>query len=137
MTKTSTFLIHNLWWLVPLAVVILFWQHTASILLMLVFAYLGRVILNPVISILEKWTGSLKWSVIIVMTLLIICLAILSSSLFPLIGKQITAFQSSLSMETLSKFQEKLTIIIKNILQKEKDTFLKYRGCKIIEILYG
>ena len=116
MNKTSTFLIHNLWWLVPLAVVFLFWQHTVPILLMLVFAYLGRVILNPVISIIEQWTGSRKWSVIIVMLLLIICLLILSRSLFPLIGKQITAFQSALSMETLTKFLAKLTVILESIL---------------------
>ena len=116
MNKTSTFLIHNLWWLVPLAVVLLFWQHTAPILLMLIFAYLGRVILNPVISILEQWSGSRKWSVVIVMVLLIICLAILSSSLFPLIGKQITALQSALSMETLTKFLAKLTLVLESIL---------------------
>ena len=116
MNKTSLFIIHNIWWLAPLAMVLLFWEHTAPILLMLVFAYLGRVILNPVISILEKWIGSRKWSVLIIIVLFIICLAILSSSLFPLIGNQITAFQSSLSMETLNKFQAKLTIVLKNIL---------------------
>ena len=83
---------------------------------MLVFAYLGQVILNPVISILEQWTGSRKWSVVIVMVLLIICLSILSSSLFPIIGKQITAFQSALSMETLTKFLTKLTVVLESIL---------------------
>ena len=55
MNKTPLFIIHNMWWLVPLAVVLIFWEHTAPILLMLVFAYLGRVILNPIISIVEKW----------------------------------------------------------------------------------
>ena len=79
---------------------------------MLVVAYLGRIILHPIISVVEKWIGSRKWSVIIVMVLLIICLVILSSSLFPLISNQITAFQSSLSMETLTKFQTKLTVVL-------------------------
>ena len=83
---------------------------------MLVFAYLWRVIINPVISILEQWTGSRKWSVVIVMVLLIICLVILSSSLFPLIGNQIIAFQSALSMETLTKFLAKLTVVLESIL---------------------
>ena len=50
------------------------------------------------------------------MVLLIICLAILSSSLFPLIGKQITALQSALSMETLTKFLAKLTLVLESIL---------------------
>ena len=116
MTKTSTFLIHNLWWLVPLAIIILFWQHTAPILLMLVFAYLGRIILNPAVCAVEKFVGSRKLAVVIIMTLLMIILVILSTSLFPLIKSQIVAFQSALSMETLSKFQTKLTLILESIL---------------------
>ena len=39
---------------------------------MLVFAYLGGVILNPLISILEEWTSSRKLSVITIIVLLII-----------------------------------------------------------------
>ena len=54
MTKTSTFLIHNLWWLIPLAIVLFFWQHAVPILLMLVFAYLGRVILNPLVKVIDR-----------------------------------------------------------------------------------
>ena len=116
MNKPATFIIHNLWWLIPLAVVFIFWQHTAPILLMLVFAYLGRVILNPIINILEKWIGSRKWSVFIIMALFIVFLSVLSSSLFPLIGRQITAFQTALTMDTLTKFLFRLTTIMENIL---------------------
>ena len=111
MNKAPLFIIRNLWWLVPLAVVLLFWEHTSPILLMLVFAYLGQVILNPIISIVGKLIGSRKWSIVIIMILLIICLSILSSSLFPLISNQIIALQSALSMETLSKFQVKLKFL--------------------------
>ena len=106
MNKTSTFLIHNLWWLIPLSIVLLFWQHTAPILLMLVFAYLGRVILNPAVSVVEKWFGSRWLSVFTLITLLMILLVLLSTSLFPIIKNQITAFQDSISMESLSKFQD-------------------------------
>ena len=116
MNKMPLFIIRNMWWLVPLAVILFFWQHTAPILLMLVFAYLGRVILHPLISIIEKWTRSRMWSVIIIMTLFIICLGILSSSLFPLIGKQIISLLSALSMETLTKFLTKLTVVLESIL---------------------
>ena len=115
MNKTPLFIIRNIWWLVPLAVALLFWEHIAPILLMLVFAYLGRVILHPVISIVEKWTGKYMWSVVIVMVLLIIIMVILSSSFFPFIGNQITALQSALSMETLTKFQTKLTLVLESI----------------------
>ena len=116
MNKTATFLIHNLWWLIPLAIVLLFWQHTAPILLMLVFAYLGRIILNPAVSAVEKWLRSRRLAVLTVMALLIILLVILSTSLFPIIKDQIVSLQTALSMETLSKFQTKLTLIMQSIL---------------------
>ena len=116
MNKTPLFIIRNMWWLVPLAVVLIFWEHTAPILLMLVFAYLGRVILHPVINIIEQWIGSRKLSVFILIGLLVVFFSLLSGSLFPFISKQITAFQSTLSMETLTKFLAKLTVVLKSIL---------------------
>ena len=116
MNKPSLFVIRNIWWLVPLVVVFIFWEHTAPILLMLVFAFLGRVILHPVVRQVEKLTGNHNWSVMIVISLLLVFLIILSGSLFPIIGKQIAALQSSLSMETLAKFQTKLTLILESIL---------------------
>ena len=116
MSKPSFFIIRNIWWLVPLAVVFIFWEHTAPILLMLVFAFLGRVILQPVVRQVEKLTGNHNWSVVLVISLLLVFLIILSGSLFPFISQQITALQSSLSMETLAKFQTKLTLVIESIL---------------------
>ena len=50
MNKTSSYLIHNLWWMLPLAIVLFLWQHTSPIILMLIFAYLGRIILNPIVK---------------------------------------------------------------------------------------
>ena len=114
MSRTSLFIIRNIWWLVPLGIVFLFWEHAAPILLMLVFAFLGRVILYPVVRKVEKVTGNHNWSVMIVITLLLIFLIILSSSLFPIIGNQIVALQSSLSMATLAKFQTKFTLVIEH-----------------------
>ena len=116
MSKPSFFIIRNIWWLVPLAVVFIFWEHTAPILLMLVFAFLGRVILQPVVRQVEKLTGNHNWAVVLVISLLLVFLIILSGSLFPFISQQITALQSSLSMETLAKFQTKLTLVIESIL---------------------
>ena len=116
MSKPSFFIIRNIWWLVPLAVVFIFWEHTAPILLMLVFAFLGRVILQPVVRQVEKLTRNHNWSVVLVILLLLVFLIILSGSLFPFISQQITALQSSLSMETLAKFQTKLTLVIESIL---------------------
>jgi len=116
MNKLSTFIIHNLWWLIPLVVVLLFWPHTVPILLMLVFAYLGWIILSPIINIFEQWTGNRKWSVFIIISLLIIFFSMLSNSFFPLIGRQITAFQTALTMATLTKFISRLTALMENIL---------------------
>ena len=83
---------------------------------MLVFAYLGRIILHPIISIIEKWIGNRKWSIFIIILVLIILLMVLSRSLFPFIGNQITAFQSALTMETLTKFISRLLIILESTL---------------------
>jgi len=116
MSKTSLFVIRNIWWLVPLGVIFLFWEHAAPILLMLVFAFLGRVMLHPVVRQVEEVTGNHNWSVMIVITFLVVFLVILSGSLFPIIGNQIVALQSFLSMETLTRFQTKLTLVLESIL---------------------
>ena len=116
MNKTTVYLIRNQWWLIPLAIVLLFWQHVAPILIMLIFAYLGQIILNPAVSIVEKWVGSRRVSVFTVILGLIILLVIFSTSLFPLIKTQAVAFQEALAMETFSKFQIKLTFILQSIL---------------------
>ena len=83
---------------------------------MLVFAYLGRVILNPIVKLIDSWIYNRKWSVFIVIIMLIILLVILSGSVFPLIWDQILSLQSVLSMESLVKFQSKLTLILEGIL---------------------
>ena len=116
MNSTPTFFIRNIWWLIPLTIVLLFWEHTAPIILMLAFAYLGRIILNPIVCTIEKWLESRKLSVFIVLSLLFILFIILSTYIFPLIKDQIVAFQSALSMETLSKFQIKVTLILQSVL---------------------
>ena len=94
----------------------MFWQHAAPIIIMLVFAYLGRIILNPAVSAVEKSLRSRRLSVFIVMAMLIILFVILSTTLFPLIKNQIVAMQTVLSMEALGKFQTKLTLILQSIL---------------------
>ena len=116
MNKTSGFFVLNLWWLIPLAVTILFWQHAAPILLMLIFAYIGRIILNPAVKKTEKFTGSRKWSVFSIIVILLFLFIILSSSLFPIIKEQVTSFQTNFSIETLNKLQTKLTIILESFL---------------------
>ena len=116
MNKTTSFLILNLWWLMPLGLIIFLWQHTAPIILMLIFAYLGRIILNPIVKIIENWSGNRKISVLAVIVLLIMFLIILSSSFFPLIKNQILTFQTSLSMDTLRTLQNKITLILQSIL---------------------
>ena len=101
MNKSTLFIIRNIWWLVPLSIIFIFWEHATPIMLMLVFAFMGRVILYPLVRQIEKIIGSHNWSVAIVIILLLLLLIFLSGSLFPIISKQIIAFQSTLSMETL------------------------------------
>ena len=116
MNKTSSYLIRNLWWMVPIAIIVLFWQHSSPILIMIVFAYLGRIILNPVVSNVEKKLGSRRIAVFTIMAILIILLVILSSSTIPIVKNQIFAFQEAISMESLNKFQVKLILIIQSFL---------------------
>ena len=116
MNKTTTFIMQNLWWLVPVSLIIFLWEHTAPIILMLVFAYIGRIILNPIVKLIENWSGNKKLSVLAVIMLLIFLLVLLSTSLFPLIKSQIAAFQNSLTMDSLSKLQNKITLILQSIL---------------------
>ena len=59
MNKTTSFLIHNLWWMIPLSMVVFLWQHTAPIILLLIFAYLGRIILNPAVKFIDKPKGKI------------------------------------------------------------------------------
>ena len=116
MNKTSGFFILNLWWIVPLAIIILFWQHAAPILLMLIFAYLGRIILNPAVKKAEKNTGSRKWSVFSIIVIRLVLFIILSSSLITIIKELVTSFQTNFSIETLNKLQTKLTINLESFL---------------------
>ena len=116
MKKKSIYLLSNLWWLIPLSIILLFWQHSAPILLMLIFAYLGRVVLNPVIKVVENWIGNRTFSVIIVIFLLLLLCAVFSTSLFPFIYDQSIALQSAISVDALIKFQTKLTLILQSIL---------------------
>lgn len=116
MNKTSSYLIRNLWWLVPVTIIMLFWQHSSPILILLVFAYLGRIILNPVVCTVEKWIGSRRIAVFIIMAILIILLIILSTSTIPILKNQISIFQEAISMESINKFQSKLTLILQSFL---------------------
>ena len=118
MNKTTYFIIRNLWWMVPSLTVLIIWEHTYPILLMLIFAYLGKILLDPFVNILEVWTGNRKSSVFIVMLIFFLFVSILSSSLFPIIGNQIKALQPALSIDTFSKLLMKITIALKNILPK-------------------
>ena len=116
MNKTTSFIFKNLWWLIPLSLIIFLWEHTSPIILMLIFAYIGRIILNPIVKLMENWSNNRRLSVFAVIILLILVLIILSTSLFPLIKSQIAAFQDSLTMDSLSKLQNKITLILQSIL---------------------
>ena len=116
MNKPSKFIITNLWWIIPLLVTMLFWDHVYPILILLIFAYIGRVILNPIINLINLWIKSRKLTVIITVVLSLIVLGFLSLFIFPLIGKQISAFQLVLNADSLTKFIERFTNIFESIL---------------------
>ena len=116
MNRTAKFIIHILWWLLPLSVIVFFWKHTFSILLLLSIAYIGRIILNPAVKLLEKQIGSRKWAVAITTLTVLILVIFLSGSLWPVVARQVVSFQSFLTMESFFRLQEKLLFIYEKFL---------------------
>ena len=116
MKKPSSFIIHNLWWLSPLLVILIFWQHTLPIIFMLIVAYIGRIVLNPVVN----WVGGLvknrSLSVGITTLGVLLLFLLLWGSLWPVLSEQLKALQSFLTMESFYRLQDKSLFIAEKIL---------------------
>lgn len=116
MKNKSNFIINNLWLLTLLASLILLWKHIIPLIVLLIFAYVGVIILTPSIIVLDKIIKKRKVSVIIVMSILLFFIIILSGSLFPFLSNQIISFQNALTLDTTSKFFNKLMNLCTNFL---------------------
>ena len=116
MNKFSTVIIHNLWWLIPIIFTLIFWNHALPIILILIFSYLGRIILNPLAKLLEKWGFNRKLAIYIIILIIVLIFVILSSSLFPFIWNQVVHLQTSLTLENMGKLQDRILIILENLL---------------------
>ena len=49
-------LVRNLFWIIPLFITISLWEFTSPIILQLVLAYIGMIILNPMVNWIESIT---------------------------------------------------------------------------------
>ncbi len=115
MNNISLFLVRNTWWLIPAAIIFSFWEESFPILLMLVFAFLGTIILSPIVDNIEKIIKNYKASVISVVATSIVLLILLFSFLIPFIGNQLSALQSSLAISKLPDLQYKIASISEKI----------------------
>ena len=116
MNKSSLFIVRNIWWLVPILIIIFFWEHSSPIILMLIFAFLGTVSLSPIINKVDKVIRHYRISVMIIILLSFIFLILLSSFLIPIINDQLRTLQLSLNANSFSILQFKINAIAENIL---------------------
>jgi predicted PurR-regulated permease PerM len=108
--------IRNLFWIVPLAISIGLWEFTSPILFQLVLAFIGMIILNPAVNMIESIIQKRGLSVLVVLTSVIITFILLINSIWPILSRQAIDIQSMLTMDTFSNLILKLEVISKDLL---------------------
>ena len=117
--------IRNLFWIVPLIIMIGLWEFTAPILIQLILAFIGVILINPAVNWLESIIQKRALSIFIVLSGVLIVFLFLISLMFPILSNQLSEIQSILTMETFTNFIKKLEIISKSILPEY--LFLKFQ----------
>ena len=107
--------IRNLFWIFPLVICIGLWDFTSPILFQLVLAFIGTIILNPVINRIESILHRRWLSVFLVLTLVIIAFIFLINSIWPILSRQAIEIQSMLTMDTFTHLNTKLEVIFKDL----------------------
>jgi putative permease len=111
----STF-IRNLFWIVPLVITISLWNFTSPIIFQLVLAFIGMIILNPVVSWVESIIQKRLLSVFLVLGFIIIIFIFALNFIGPKLNRQAVDIQSILTMDTFSNLIIKLEVILKDLL---------------------
>lgn len=109
-------LVRNLFWIIPLFITISLWEFTSPIILQLVLAYIGMIILNPMVNWIESITQKRGWSVFLVMVSFLIFWIILFQTIFPILSHQAKEFQTLLTMDTFLHLRQKIEVISKDLL---------------------
>ena len=109
-------LIRNLFWIVPLGITVGLWEFTSPILFQLVLAFIGMIILNPVVNWIESIIQKRGLSVFIVLASIIIVFIVVLNLVGPILSRQAVDIQSMLTMDTFSNLVAKLEIISKDLL---------------------
>ena len=111
-----SFIIRNLFWIVPLALILSLWDYTFPILFKIVLAFLIMIILNPIVNKIERLLHNRLLSIGIVFTLLVIGLIILIQSIWPIVYSEALAMSSLFSMDTFYNLIDKTDYLAKSIL---------------------
>tara|TARA_B100000029_G_scaffold129818_1_gene123294 strand:- start:1189 stop:2292 length:1104 start_codon:yes stop_codon:yes gene_type:complete len=118
MKKRSYFFVENIWWIVPLVLAILFWEHILPILLLLIFSYIGNIIISPLVNFFENHSGNKNFSIFTSLVIFFIFIYFLFSSFIPIIINQILTLDSILSVDSFIKLKQKFLLIIESFLPK-------------------
>jgi len=102
--------------MVPLALVIGLWEFASPILFQLVLAFIGMIILNPMVNWIEGLIQKRGLSVFIVITAVFIIFSLIINSIWPILSHQAVDIQSMLTMDTFSNLIIKLEVISKDLL---------------------
>jgi len=102
--------------MVPLALVIGLWEFASPILFQLVLAFIGMIILNPMVNWIESLIQKRGLSVFIVITAVFIIFSLIINSIWPILSHQAVDIQSMLTMDTFSNLIIKLEVISKDLL---------------------
>jgi predicted PurR-regulated permease PerM len=108
--------IRNLFWLVPLVITIGLWEFTSPILFKLVLAFIGMIILNPVVNWIESIIHKRGLSVLVVLISVLIIFILLINLIWPILSRQAVDIQSMLTMDTFTNLIVKIEIISKELL---------------------
>ena len=109
-------LVRNLFWIIPLFITISLWEFTSPVILQLVLAYIGMIVLNPMVNWIESIIQKRGWSVFMVMVSFLIFWIILFQTIFPILSHQAKEFQTLLTMDTFLHLRQKIEVISKDLL---------------------
>jgi predicted PurR-regulated permease PerM len=119
-------LIRNLFWIVPLAIVIGLWEYTSPILFQLVLAYIGLIVLNPMVNWLESFTQRRGLSVGLVIFFGFFIFIMIINTVWPILEKQGSEMQSMLTMDTFNNLRSRTETIAGDILPET--LFIKFHS---------
>ena len=122
-------LIRNLFWIIPLIIIIGLWDYTAPILIQLILASIGMIIFNPVVNLLESRIQNRGLSILILLILLALLIIFSMNLIWPILNRQFLEIQSLFTTNTYEDFLHKIEMISNKLLPSM--VFIKFKALLI------